>query len=207
MTNARDGYVALVLAAGASRRMGPDRNKLVEEIDGRPLVAGVVDAFLEAEVERVVVVLGHEADRVEGVLADRPHVEFVSNPDWREGMGSSLAAGARAVRAEAGETLRGLFVCVGDLPALPAEVISSLRRLHAEAFSADAICVPTHAGRDGHPVLFGSAHLPALAAQSGDRGARAVVIGHAKQVRRLEVDDDRILADVDTPEELARAKG
>ena len=206
MTRTGADYVALVLAAGASRRMGADQNKLLEEVGGRPLVAGVVEAFVEAGVDRVLVVVGHEAERIEAVLAGRPGVEWVANAAWSEGMGSSLAAGASALAKEAAGRLDGVLVCVGDLPGLSPEVIGQVCAAHAESASPAAICVPTHGGRDGHPVLFGRVHLDALVAQSGDRGARGLLLEYADDVRRVPVESAGIFEDVDTPEQLERAR-
>lgn len=206
MTTGAAAYGAIVLAAGASRRMGEGRNKLLEAIEGRAIVARVVDAFLEAGTRRVVVVVGYEAARVRDALAGRDRVEFVPNPDWSDGMGHSLAAGARAWLADGGTDAPGVFVAVGDLPGLASDVIEALCAAHATSSSPRAIFVPTHAGRDGHPVLFGRAHLPALAALGGDRGARSIVEANAAHVHRVPVDTDRILRDVDTPDELTRAR-
>ena len=200
------GYVALVLAAGASTRMGEGRNKLLEEIDGEAVIARVVDAFLAADVRRVLVVVGHEAERVRSALAGRPGVEFVPSRAWAEGMGRSLAAGARSLIGDGGEPVAGVLVTVGDLPGLPSEAIERVLAAHRADPSPLAICLPTHAGRDGHPVLFGAGHLSALAELEGDRGARAIVDANAAHVRRVPVDSDRILQDVDTPEALARAR-
>lgn len=77
---------------------------------------------------------------------------------------------------------------------------------HAESASPASICVPTHGGRDGHPVLFGRVHLDALVAQSGDRGARGLLLEYADHVRRVPVESARIFEDVDTPEQLERAR-
>lgn len=197
--------VGLVLAAGASTRMGAGRNKLLEEVDGKPLVVWPVDALREAGVEAVFAVTGHEAARVEAVLdgAARP-LRF---DGWAEGMGASLAFGVRALSRRV--EWDGLIVCLGDLPRVRAGVV---RRVvdafvgaaeESGAAGLDRVCVPTVDGRDGHPVLFGSAHRPALEALEGDRGARTVIEAAGSRVLRIEVADTSILRDVDTPEDLA----
>ena len=118
----------------------------------------------------------------------------------------ALAVGASVLVEEDDAGLEGVLVCVGDLPGISPAVVAQVRAAHAEAASPRAICVPTHGGRAGHPVLFGRAHLSALAAQSGDRGARGLILESADDVRRIPVDDARIFDDVDTPEELERAR-
>lgn len=206
MTRPAAGYVAIVLAAGASRRMGGAHNKLLEPIEGVPMVARVVDAFVEAGVGRIVVVVGHEAERVRRAFAGRTGVECVLNADWQEGMGRSLATGVRVAIRDEGRSVPGILVSVGDLPGLSAELIERVCAAHAADPSPRAICLPVHAGRAGHPVLFGRAHLPSLALLGGDRGARAIVEDNAAHVRRVPVDTDRILRDVDTPDDLSRAR-
>ena len=95
-----------------------------------------------------------------------------------------------------------LLVCVGDLPGLRAEHVRPLvARFAAEADPA-CICLPTHAGRDGHPVLFGAGHFAALAALTGDRGGRGIVEGNPEGVCRIEMDTPAVLRDVDTPADL-----
>jgi len=203
---------AVVLAAGASTRMGAETNKLVEIVHGRPVVAAPVDALLSAGCAPVVVVTGFEAERVRAALAGRA-CRFVHHPGWREGMGRSLACGIAALGAEApsrdAEAPEAVLVCVGDVPAL--------RRAHVEAVVAAAcggdgeidprrIAAPVHAGRRGHPVLFGAAYLEALGRLAGDEGARAVVAANQPALRLVEVADDGVLVDVDTPEALAGAR-
>jgi molybdenum cofactor cytidylyltransferase len=194
--------VGLVLAAGASTRMGAERNKLLVEIGGRALVERVVDTLVEAGVERVVVVLGHEAAAVRARLGDRAGVEYLEHPGWREGMGSSLAAGARHVVASASDA--AILVCVGDLPALTAGAVRAVVQAHRGSGRVDAICVPTHDGRPGHPVLFGAAWSDALGHLSGDRGARALIEAAGASVVRVPLADPGILEDVDSPADLAR---
>ncbi|MFO0688342.1 MAG: nucleotidyltransferase family protein [Myxococcota bacterium] len=199
--------VAIVLAAGRSARMGSERNKLVEEVGGRPLIAWPVDALRGAGIERIVVVTGFEAERVEAALAGRG-CTFVHHAGWAEGMGSSLACGARRILAGP-ERPEAILVCVGDLPGLRADsVVAVLAAVHDGngRFPADRIALPTLAGRRGHPVLFGGDHFDALTPLGGDEGARSILRAHAAHVVEVEVDDPGCLRDVDTPAELAEAR-
>lgn len=193
----------IVLAAGRSSRMGAARNKLVEEVAGRPIVVRAVDAFLEAGIEPVIVVLGHEADRVHAVLADRP-VRFVRHASWSEGMGSSLARGiAELVRSGAGPA--AVLVCVGDLPGIRADNVREIVRGGRDAagrIDPARIVVPTRRGQRGHPVLFGAHYLRALAELTGDEGGRQVVRDNASRVHPIEIDDDACFRDVDTVDDL-----
>jgi molybdenum cofactor cytidylyltransferase len=194
----RPKVAALVLAAGRSRRMG-ERNKLLIEVGGEPMVRHAVRAALASGQREVVVVTGHERERVEAVLAGLP-IRLVHNPDYAVGgLSSSLKAGVGAL----GRKLDGALVCLGDMPRLTSD---HLRRLVAafDPGSGRAIVVPTHGGKRGNPVLWSSAYFPAMRELEGDVGARHLLGEHAAEVVEVELDDDAPLLDVDTPEALAR---
>ena len=196
MSAATARVAALVLAAGQSARMcGP--NKLLLEIDGRPMLARVVDTILATAARPVLVVTGHQADAVRDVLDDRD-VRFAHNAQHAEGIGASIRTGVRALEL----TLDGVLVCLGDLPGLRKESVEAL----LAAFTPDRICVPVHDGRRGHPVLFGQRFLPELARLAGDRGARSILEAHPHAVCAVSVADDGVTFDVDNADQLARAR-
>ncbi len=187
---------AVVLAAGLSRRMGA-ANKLLAEIDGAPLVARCVDVVLASAARPVVVVTGHDAPRVRAALAGR-EVIFVENPEPAAGLAASLRTGVTAL----GAPLDGALICLGDMPWVRSDHIAAL----IAAFAASAerpICVPTHDGKRGNPVLWPARHFAAIAALTGDRGARSLLDAHADEVCYVPVADPGVTLDVDTPEALA----
>jgi molybdenum cofactor cytidylyltransferase len=193
---ARPGEVAaIVLAAGQSRRMGED-NKLLALVDGRPMVTHVVDAMLASRASPVIVVTGHQADRVREALADRP-VQWCHNPDFAEGLSTSLRAGLDAL-----PDVEGVLVALGDMPRIKAAQID---RLIAAFHPTEgrAICVPTVRGKRGNPVLFATRFVPEMRQLSGDVGARHLIGAHAEEVVEIEMDDDAALLDIDTPAALA----
>ncbi|MDQ4045329.1 MAG: nucleotidyltransferase family protein, partial [Chloroflexota bacterium] len=133
---------ALVLAAGLSRRLG--RPKQLLELGGKPLVCHVVEAALEAPVDRVVVVIGSHASEVEQAL--HHHQTYrVFNPHYSEGQGSSLAAGIRAIPL----TVDAVVVLLADMPGIRTEAIAAVverwRQTRAPAVMA------AYADGDGHP--------------------------------------------------------
>lgn len=178
--------------------MGQATNKLTQEVNGKALVAWTVDALRAAGVAPVVVVTGYQAEDVEAVLPGR-ECEFVRNPSWAEGMGSSLARGVHALMER---RPRGLCVSVGDLPGLSVDVVSALLASFENSPSDDSIHVPTCEGRRGHPVLFGAGHLHALSLLDGDRGARDLMVRHASSVVEVAVGTPAIFLDVDSPDDL-----
>lgn len=191
---------AVVLAAGKSSRMGSP-NKLLCELEGAPLITHMIDALLATEVRPIVVVTGHEEAAVRQVLDGKP-VRFVHNPDFAEGMSTSLRAGLAALGAE----IDAALICLADMPRVrPAHIESLLG-----AFDPDdgrAIVVPTHRGQRGNPVLWASRFFPELQRLSGDTGARALLEHHAELVCRVPIEDAGVAIDVDTPSDLAALGG
>ena len=188
--------VGLVLAAGASRRMGPETNKLCVEVEGKPLVAGPVDAMLEAGIDPVFVVTGYQSEQIRSALGARPCV-YLDAPLWKEGMGATMAAGVREIleRIDAG----GLLVCVGDLAGLRTEWVEALVTAFLQADAPDALCVPTFEGRFGHPVLFGRDYFEALCELEGEGGGKAILAANAPSLHKIPIESDAILRDLDTP--------
>jgi molybdenum cofactor cytidylyltransferase len=191
---------AIVLAAGQSRRMG-EINKLTIPVTGaagnKPMVAHAVDAALASKARSAIVVIGHEDEKVKTLLAGRD-VRFVVNPDYDKGLSTSLRAGVRALP----EGTDGALVLLGDMPKVSAAEIDKL----IAAFNpveGRAICVPTHRGKRGNPVLFGSAFFESMANATGDTGAKHLIGEHEDQTVEIEMETDAVLADIDDPAALA----
>lgn len=188
---------AVVLAAGAGRRMGGPKAELV--VDGARLVDRAAATARAAGCDPVIVVLGagvdpHALPTVEAASA------VVVNPDWAVGMSTSLLAGIEAAR-RAGA--RGVVVLLVDQPDV---TTTAIRRL-AHAHRAGASLVrATYAGRAGHPVVIGAAHLASLAADlaanPGDEGARGYLRARAAEVELVPCDDTGSDRDLDAPEDL-----
>jgi molybdenum cofactor cytidylyltransferase len=190
---------ALVLAAGRSSRMGGP-NKLLEKIGGRPLVRIVVEAALASRARPILVVTGHQRERVEAALAGLP-VTFVHNPHFAEGLGTSLKAGIAALPAQAD----GAVVCLGDMPQVDGALIDRL----LGAFDPDKgalVVIPTIEGTRGNPVVWSRRFFPDLMAVEGDVGARHLIARYAEAVAEVPLSGKAALTDVDTPEALEAVK-
>lgn len=190
---------SVVLAAGRSVRMG--QNKLVEDLHGQPIVRHVVRSVLGSGARPVIVVTGHEAERVATALRDLP-VTLVHNPDYASGLGSSLRTGLSAMPAD----VDGVLVALGDMPMIEPEHINRL----VSAFSPKegrAIVVPAHEGKRGNPVLWAAEFIPAMRQAEGDTGARHLFREHSERLVEIELGTDAVLVDVDTPEALAQLRG
>jgi molybdenum cofactor cytidylyltransferase len=190
---------AVVLAAGRSTRMGAV-NKLIAEIGGKPLVRIAAEQALASRASPVIVVTGHERDRVEQALNGLP-VRVVHNPDYAEGLGTSLKAGIAAVPVDAD----GAIVCLGDMPQVNAALIDKLIAAFDPARGA-LVVVPSIAGRRGNPVVWSRRFFPDLTAINGDIGARQLIGSYAEAVVEVPVEGDAALTDVDTPESLSAVK-
>ena len=187
---------AVLLAAGRSTRMGA-ANKLLADVGGKPMLRWAAEAALASKARPLVVVVGHEAPGVSAALAGLDATAVV-NPDFAQGLSTSLKAGIAAVPAGCD----GALVLLGDMPQIEA---CDLDRL-IEAFAPGAIVVPVHEGRQGNPVLWARAHFPELMRLQGDAGAKRLIAAHRDAVREVELGTARILADVDTPDELQRLR-
>ncbi len=194
------GIVGIVLAAGQSTRMGR-ANKLLAEIDGRPMVVHAVDAMLGSKVEQVILVTGHEATLVRGAVGDRP-LTIVHNTSFAQGLSTSLKSALDALPSGASSLLVGL----GDMPRIRSTDIDRLIAAF-NPLEGRSICVPTVKGKRGNPVLFSIDYLEEMRGIEGDVGARHLIGAHAEQVVEIEMDDDAALIDVDTKEALAALRG
>ena len=194
----RSNHVAaLILAAGASSRMG--RPKQLLDWKGRPLVRAAADAALEARLDPLLVVVGGAGDEVAHVLAGLP-LRIVANPDYAAGQSTSLRAGIAAL----GNDADAVVVLLGDQPFVSAAIVE---QLVAEWQAGGAsIVAPTYAGQRGNPVLFARAIFPELLNIQGDQGARAVLTADRARLRLVAFDDPRPLADIDTPEDYERLR-
>lgn len=184
----------IVLAAGTSSRMG--RNKLIENVHGKPLVRRAVDATLASRLDPVLVVTGHQAGKIGAAVAGTP-VALVHNEQFDEGLSSSLRAGVAAVPPDCD----GAMVLLGDMPDISPALIDRLIAAFDPA-RGHAACVATAGKRRGHPVLWARRFFPELMTLSGDKGAREILQAHAGQVLEIEAMDDAPLVDIDTVEAL-----
>lgn len=191
---------ALILAAGRSSRMA-GANKLLAQLDGVPMIARVAEAALASRARPVVVVTGFEADKVAAALAGRA-VEIVHNPDYARGLSASLRTGLGEMR-KAG--VAGALVLLGDMPRVTAATLDRLI-MAFEQSGGRAICVPEAEGRRGNPVLWPADLFAEMAGVSGDKGARDLLARHPERIARVAAPGAEILADVDTPEDLARVR-
>lgn len=181
----------IVLAAGASTRFG--RNKLLLQLDGDSLARRAAKAALEGGLDPVVVVLGHDADRIRRELSGLP-VRAIVNPDHARGMNTSLRAGVEAVPTEAA----AVVVLLADMPfvtgSMIARLVQSYRETQAPLVASD------YEGVHAPPTLYARSLFPELGGPEGDGCGKRVVKRHADEAVRVSWPSER-LADVDREED------
>ena len=190
---------AVILAAGRSRRMG-QVNKMIADVDGAPMVTRIADAVLASSADPVLVVTGHEPERVREVLGDRK-LTVVHNPRYAEGLSTSLKRGLEAL----GDDVDGALICLGDMPDVTPAHLDKLIAAF-DPVEGRSICVPTFNGKRGNPVLWARRYFTEIASVAGDVGARHLIGEHAEAVCEVAMPDDGVLIDLDTPAALAAHK-
>jgi len=194
---------AIVLAAGASSRMGQAKAALPLGNTGETVVGRVVRTLLDGGIPRVVVVAGAHIDAVRHALsAHEPRARLVEHPRWEQGQLSSLIAGLNAIDDP---LLEGAMVTLVDVPlvsaATVAAVISAWRTTHAP------IVRPANGDRHGHPVMFDRSVFDDLRAANPNAGAKAVFAAHRDRIVNVEVNDPGAFEDIDTPGDYERLIG
>lgn len=184
----------VVLASGLSRRFG-GRNKLLADIDGRPMVHRTVSAYVDAGLSPVVVVVGHDAGDVAAALGDLP-VDLIHNPDFAQGQSRALVRGVGAIDGKVDAAVIG----VADQPWLNSETIRLLTRAWEETRAP--IVVPVYGGQRGNPVLFSGELFSELLEVTGDTGGRPVLQRHRERAVWVEIADTDQGRDVDEPQSL-----
>jgi CTP:molybdopterin cytidylyltransferase MocA len=174
---------AIVLAAGASSRMG--RAKPLLPVGGRLCLEHVIDAFREAGSAPIVVVLGSGAEELSRRVAlgghEAPDLIPVVNEDWERGQTSSVKAGLRALPAG----FRAVFVMPADHPLVAAVDIRMLARRFDAGEAGRSIFIPTWEGRRGHPLLVGAEHAEAILGLGDDEPLHAHLRAHADTIEHL----------------------
>lgn len=188
---------AIVLAAGESKRMGQPKQLL--EWRGKTLLRHVLESLLHSAADEIILVLGHEAEAIRKSLAEF-QIKIVINPDYKQGMASSLKQGLLAMDP----TSEAFLVLLADQPGIGPEIINNLIREFKQAAPRRGIVRPVYRGRPGHPVLIGVQYLQEVLQLQGDVGARQILMNHPENITEIEVDQDVVLKDIDTPEEYQK---
>lgn len=196
MTLPSAGLDGVLLAAGESRRMGSPKALL--EIDGQTYLAHLATAMLTA-VERLIVVVGAHAEQVRPAAPSDRRIVIVENRDFQRGQLSSLKAAITAVSPSAA----AILVHLVDHPRVCAATFQ--KATHFYRMTRQPVVIARTNGRRGHPVIFDRSLFDELRAAPDELGARVVVNAAPSRVAYLDVNDEGILLDLDTPQDVAAA--
>lgn len=185
---------AIILSAGKSERMGSPKALL--QYRGQSFLATILAAIASARMAPVIVVAGHHYD---AISKEFPGVQIAFNPDYEQGMSTSVQAGIRALPVG----LDGAAVFLVDHPMVDRQTIDAL----VARLAPGRIVVPVHDGRRGHPVLFAAELFDEILGLKSDQGLNTVVRRQPERVIEVFVENAGVLRDIDTPEQFARLLG
>jgi molybdenum cofactor cytidylyltransferase len=184
---------AILLAAGESKRMG--KPKQLMPLGRTSILEQTIDNYLNSEVNEVIVVLGHRAEEAKRIMAARP-VKLAINPNYQQGMSTSIIAGLNMVDSRA----RAVVIALGDQPFIDSQ---TLNRLIDEFYNHDkGIVIPVYRGRRGHPVIFAIRYKDELFRLKGDIGGREIIDRYPDDVLEVPVNCEGIYIDIDTNKQL-----
>jgi len=189
----------IILAAGMSQRFGQPKQLL--KLENKHLLEYVLNVALASRLAKVVLVLGHEHEKILhtlGVQTNLPRLQIAINRRYPDGQSRSLQAGLKMVHKE----FYSVMFLLGDQPRLQSSTIDSL--LIRFWNSEKNICVPVHRGVRGNPTIFSRAMYCSLMAINGDIGARKIILENPEQVLSVEVGDPTEFVDIDSPADLAK---
>lgn len=193
---------AIVLAAGASTRMGSPKAALPLGRPGETVLSTGVRALLDAGLPRVVIVAGAHPEAVrDGWPVPDPRVSIVDHADWKSGQLSSLLAGLSAVN---GPDLEAVLMTLVDVPLVAPDTIRAV--VDAWTETRAPIVRPSRGDEHGHPVLFDRVLFDELSSADVSVGAKTVVRAHEAQIVNVPVTDEGAFADMDTPEDYERLR-
>ena len=188
---------AIVLAAGESRRMGVQ--KLLLPFGCTTVVGHIVSELNRSVVDTVIVVVGHDGDRVAEELSGRS-VSIATNPNYKAGMLSSVRCGLDALPKQCD----AVMVALGDQPAISAGLVDEM--VQSFGSTDKGILVPLYRGKRGHPILFSVGYRDEVLERYDDVGLRGLLRTHPDDVYELDVPTSAVLSDMDYPEDYRRER-
>ena len=186
---------AILLAAGRSQRMGK-QNKLMISINGTPMLRRVTETILGSDIKSLIVVTGFQETLIAKILKDLP-VNFTHNQNFEHGLSTSLSAGLRALP----KATSAVIICLADMPMVRTDHIDKLISSFNPTLGRE-ICIPTTKGKWGNPVLIGKRFFNEILTNKGDAGAKDLIKKYSRYVAEIDIKDDGVLFDIDTPSEM-----
>ncbi|MFL2917036.1 MAG: NTP transferase domain-containing protein [Thalassobaculaceae bacterium] len=186
---------AAILAGGQSKRMGTE-NKLLVPINGKPMVVLASETITASKANSVTVITGFEDQKIKEAIQNS-NIHFAHNKNFQYGISSSVVTAVKSAPEDCSAILIGL----GDMPNITVSHINQLIDAY-NPLEGRAICVPTWKGKRGNPVLWARRFFPEMLLLKGDFGAKELMGKYAELVVEVEMNDNGIVIDIDTPEAL-----
>jgi molybdenum cofactor cytidylyltransferase len=193
--NSMAEVTALVLAAGLSRRMGSP-NKMLLELEGKPLIAWVLERLRQSSPAEIIVV-GSELSLPYLRRVVPTDLLLVDNPNYKTGMTSSIKVGTAAMKNHQ----HGIMVCLADQPLIQAATYQKLLQSFGQSSDEKVITVPFYEEKKGNPVIFSSHYRDQILLHSEPEGCKGIVQANRSHLQKVKVGDAAILMDIDTPED------
>ena len=182
---------AILLAAGQSKRMFGE-NKLTKTIQGIPLIKHSIKNILDSTIDELVIVLGHEKEVIEKLIAKNEKIKCVFNKDFQTGIASSIKIGL----SHLSKNTQAFFICLGDMPF----VNESIYNLLVKSKNNKEIIVPKYKNQQGNPVLFDKKMKEKLMMIEGDLGAKKILELNKEKIFNININNSAIIIDFDTKE-------
>lgn len=183
----------VLLAAGTSSRFG-SRNKLLEDVDGEPMVRRVAETLLATRLTSVVIVVGHDAVRVRSCLSDL-NVHATENDAYEQGQSTSVREGVKYIAENGADAI---LIALGDMPYLSPQTVDAIIAAYEDG--AGSALAAAYKGKRGNPVLFDARHFDALTSVKGDTGGRHILLESGDGVL-VETGDPGVHRDIDKPDD------
>lgn len=189
---------AILLAAGQSKRM-KGKNKLIKQINGYPLIKYSVNNILNSSIDKLIIILGHDDDKIRKAINKNKKIKFVYNEYFDTGIASSIKVGINNLEKET----RAFFVCLGDMPNVSKEIynkliISMLDNEEKEIF------VPYYNEKQANPILFSITMKTMLNSITGDTGAKKIISDNHNKVFELKTTKKEVVTDYNYPKDFIK---
>jgi len=188
-------FGAVIVAAGLSSRM--EAFKPLLEFNGKSAIVKLIESYKQAEIEKIVVVTGHQKDRIEEEISGYA-VDIVENPNYEQGMFTSVQKGISSLE----DTVKAFFMHPADIPLVKPYTLAALKKAYDD--HSTGIVYPVYKGRKGHPPLISLIYRQEIMKSEGKRGLKGVLKPYEDAALFVDVSDPTVLMDMDYSEDYQR---
>ena len=180
-----------ILAAGGSKRMG-NLNKLLLLLNDRSIIYRVCKMVLDAEVDQIILVTGHQNKEVEKSIPEGINT-IVYNKNWEKGMMTSIYAGMCGMDND----VDGNMIILGDMPLISTVTINKIIQ-EFNKYNGNHIVYPIYDNKQANPVIFPKKYFPEILSSKGDKGCKKVLKKYPRDALGIQINSDEVIIDCDT---------